>query len=86
MDDSTISIKNCPHCKGTHTYNLEVERAYLMRKMTAFDSFGEAPRKVPVTRIFVCPVNNEQYQGRFFLYETSDTKIQSVNVKGITNG
>ena len=74
-----VSIRNCPHCRATHYYKLEVERTILMKWMGSFDT-PEQPRTVKVTRLFVCPVKHEQYQGTFYLQDTSSNRIKDVKV------
>lgn len=81
MND-TVNIANCPHCSGAHIYKLEVERACIMKMMTSADAY-EQPRKVKITRIFICPIKNEQYQGTFYLCDTSSDRIENVSVIGL---
>ena len=81
MSKETVEIENCPHCGGTHTYPLEVERAHIIKMLTASD-INERPRTVKFTRIFVCPVKDEQYQATFYLQDTSWDRIKRVTVSG----
>jgi len=74
-----VGIRNCPHCQGTHYYKLEVERTILMKWMSSSDTL-EQPRNVKITRLFVCPVKHEQYQGTFYLQDTSSDRIKDVKV------
>lgn len=82
MSDETVKINRCPHCGNAHTYALEVERAFVLKRIT-MDDFSEQPRRVKVTRLFICPENNEQYQGTFSLYDTSSDRIKNVSVTGL---
>jgi len=82
MSDETVKIKGCPHCGNAHSYVLEVERALVLKYITMAD-FSEQPRRVKVTRIFICPDNNQQYQGTFYLYDTSSDRIKNVSVAGL---
>lgn len=83
MANETIEIRCCPHCRGTHRYKLDVGRAIIMRMMTTPDVI-EQPHKVKVTRLFICPDKNEQYQGTFYLQETSSNRIKNVQVVGLS--
>jgi hypothetical protein len=82
MSDETVKIKGCPHCGNAHTYALEVERAIVLKNIL-MDDTSEQPRRVKITRLFICPENNEQYQGTFYLYDTSSDRIQNVSVTGL---
>ena len=82
MSKETVKIKECPHCGNSHTYSLKVERAFIMKHIT-IDDFSERSRRVTVTRLFICPENNEQYQGTFYLYEKSSGRIKEVSVAGL---
>jgi len=82
----TLEIPDCPICKGKHTYELKVERIFVLKaiRMTDFrEDLGEKPQPVRFTRMFICPVKNVKFQGSFSLYQTSDSKIKSVKVDGI---
>jgi hypothetical protein len=45
-----------------------------------------APRNtVRYTRLFSCPIKNDNFQANIVLTESSDDRIKSVSVKGIKN-
>jgi len=81
MSEETVQIRMCPHCDGTHKYKLKVERTFLMRLMND-SNMSERSRRVKITRIFVCPINNEKFQGTFYLQETSSCEIRDLKVLG----
>jgi len=79
-----LKIKNCPICKGNHTYKLEVERTFVMKMIVCSPGKEEEkPQQQRFTRIFVCPEKNEKFQASFTLFETSDDRIKSVKVEGM---
>lgn len=84
MTSEHIDISVCPKCKGPHRYKLEVERALVLKTMTAAD-FNEQPRQVKFTRFFTCPVKNEEFQASFALTDTSSDRIARVRVVGTGN-
>lgn len=84
MNMEHIDISTCPKCKGGHRYRLDVERALVMKMLTAAD-FNERPRQVEFTRFFTCPVKNEEFQASFTLTDTSSDRIERVRVVGTGN-
>jgi len=80
MSDERIEIRVCPHCTRSHKYKLDVARAIVWRMMTS--DVHEQPRRVKITRLFMCPEKHEQYQGTFYLQDTSSNRIKDVNVIG----
>ena len=83
MSKETVCIQNCPHCRGVHTYTLEVERAIVIQVLTTHKKH-EKPSRVKVTQLFVCPLRNEQYQASFYLQDTSSDRIRAVAVIGLS--
>lgn len=81
MGEETIRIDSCPICKGIHIYRLDVDRAVFLKMMTPGDMY-ERSRNVRVTRIFICPKENEQFQATFYLQDTSSDRIKSVSIIG----
>jgi len=80
MSDEHIDIRGCPKCGAEHRYSLKVERAYVMRLITG----GPEPiSRVSFTRLFTCPIKNEEFQAEFTLTDSSSGKITSVEVLGI---
>lgn len=73
----SITIKECPKCKGTHQYSIVVERDFIMKMMTMADLHEEESTK-KVTRLFNCPVNGGQFQARIVLRYTSSNPIKKV--------
>jgi len=84
MSDEYLDIPNCPKCKEGHRYKLKVERAIVMKFLTMSD-MSEQPRKVRITRLFTCPIKNEEFEANLTLTDTSSNRIKSVEVEGITN-
>ena len=82
MSRETFRIGICPYCRGAHTYQLEVERAVLMR-MPGTRKKHEKPSKVEVTQLFFCPLKNEEYEVQFHLQDTSADRIRAVSVIGL---
>ena len=82
MSTETVVIEECTHCGRTHTYALEVERVVFIKMLTMSD-MSERPRSVKLTRLFVCPVKNEQYQATFYLEDSSPNRIKEVTVIGL---
>ncbi len=78
-DSKPITISNCPVCDGKHTYSLKVERSTVLKLMTLQD-MQERPRRVHFTRIFTCPKELKDFQATFILYDTSSSRIKSVDV------
>jgi hypothetical protein len=81
----TITISKCPICQGKHIYALQVERSVIIKMLTMND-LNERARAVNVTRIFVCPVKEKEFQATFALHDTSSDRIKSVDVEGIAEG
>lgn len=79
----TITINNCPLCGKSHTYDLKVERSFVMKWTTGNDS-PESQNVVRLTRFFICPEKKENFQGVLSLYETPSERIKAVDVIGIT--
>ena len=76
----TITISKCPQCKKKHAYNLQVDRAIIMKFLT-MDDLNEQPREVKVIRFFSCPIKNEKFQATITLYDSSSNRIKSVGEK-----
>lgn len=84
MSTEHLDIPNCPKCKDGHRYKLNVERSIVIKMLTMSD-MSEQPRPVRITRLFTCPIKNEEFQASFILTDTSSSRIKSVDVVGITN-
>ena len=78
MSIEKIRIEHCPHCRGSHSYRLEVERALIMKVRTG--KKHEPPTTVKTTQVFTCPLKNEQYQASLYLEDTSFDRIKAVAV------
>jgi Zn-finger nucleic acid-binding protein len=85
MSKEIVRIEMCPHCRGAHAYQLEVERANIIKVLRTHKK-GEKPSRVKVCPHFVCPVRNEQYQVSFYLQDTSSDRIRAVSVIGLVEG
>lgn len=84
MSSEVLEISKCPKCGNKHRYNIEVKRSFVMRMMTAAD-IHEQKRQVRVTRLFTCPTNNEDFEAKFILTDTSFDRIENVSVCGIAD-
>ena len=83
-EKNTIAIKECPLCSNSHSYSLLVQRSSVFKMMVADMTLEpEKPRRVRFKRIFTCPVKNNMFQATIIMYETSDSKIKSLEVEGI---
>ena len=83
-EQNTIEIKRCPLCNLSHTYSLSVQRSYIIAMRTADISLeSEKPRKVRFKRIFNCPEKNKKFQATITMYESSDSKIETLEVERI---
>lgn len=79
--EENIEIEQCPVCKGSHSYALQVRRSLIFKMMTPGDA-AEQPRSVRVTRVFVCPAKGQQFKATITLFDTSVNRIEDVSVKG----
>ena len=84
MSTEYIDIPKCPKCNDGHRYRLKVDRTIVMRLLT-MDDVDEKPRAVKITRLFTCPVKDEEFQAKFILYDTSSDRIQNVTVIGASD-
>ena len=84
MSTEYLEIPKCPKCSDGHRYKLNVERSIVMKMLTA-DDMNESPRSVKITRLFTCPIKNEEFQVKFVLYDTSSDRIKDVTVIGISH-
>lgn len=75
--EETITIAECPHCKQTHKYSLQVERTMVIKLMVAED-LNNRPKPIIFSRIFTCPNKNEQFQAQITLFQSSTKHINSV--------
>ena len=83
MSEETVRIEHCPHCRGAHVYRLEVERAIALRVPTR--KKREQPSTIKTTQVFICPLQNEQYQASLVLEDTSSDRIRAVTVIGLAD-
>jgi hypothetical protein len=82
MATEYLNVTSCPKCGTSHRYALTVERAVILHEVV-LGSSREQRRRVRQTRLFTCPIKNEEFQATFFLSETASTLITSVTVSGI---
>ena len=82
MATEYLNIPECPKCGDGHRYKLDVDRSVVIKIITASD-MSERPRQVRFTRLFTCPLKNEEYEARFILSDTSSDRIRDVQVIGI---
>jgi hypothetical protein len=79
----TIRIEHCPHCRGAHSYKLEVERAIIIKVLGS--KKREQPATVKTTPLFICPLKNEPYRASLYLHDTSCDRIRAVAVIGLAD-
>lgn len=84
MSVEYIEIPNCPMCHGQHRYKLEVDRSVIF-KMNSMFEINESPRQERYTRLFTCPVRNENFQATLVLTDTSFDRIKDVQVVRIAS-
>jgi hypothetical protein len=70
----------CPHCQSLHAYELEVHRVARQQE----HSFYEKPSpSSQFTKVFSCPERQYGFEYTFLLVEFPETRIDSVEVKGV---
>jgi hypothetical protein len=79
--DNVLEIQ-CPLCKNIHRYELEVHRSFSMSLLTTTGEKGIENKKY-FTRLFTCPKKEKEFQARFWMADTSNARIESVEVKGL---
>jgi hypothetical protein len=84
MGVETVLIEHCPHCRGAHSYRLEVERAVIIKVLDS--KKREKPSTMKTTQLFTCPLQNEQYRASLYLQDTSSDRIKAVTVIGLAEG
>jgi hypothetical protein len=80
--EDTVLISNCPLCKGSHTYQLDVERTYYSAFTPSFSS-RDSPKLARFTRFFICPSKNKKFQASFELPVRFGSMIKSVTVESV---
>jgi hypothetical protein len=83
MGIETIRIEHCPHCRGSHSYKLEVERTIIIKVLGV--KKREQSSTVKTTQRFICPLKNEPYQASLNLHDTSSDRIRAVTVIGLAD-
>ena len=80
MSETTEKLElKCPICKGTHEYNINVDRSGILYSML----FAPIPTKRTVKkfkRVFVCPDKNEQFQAIVTMEEGFGEIINDLSV------
>ncbi len=68
MGVEVVTIESCPLCHQAHRYGLPVQRAMMFKHM------GSRPQhqQIGVTRLFTCPVTNEEFQARVSIWSSGD--------------
>ena len=84
MGTEYLDIPKCPKCGNKHRYKLKVERSIVMKLLTR-SGMIENPRRVKVTRLFTCPLRNEDFEATFILTDTSSDRIKEVSVLGVAD-
>ena len=76
----------CPRCRGAHRYALDVRRSVSFGYIHLAGGDNPAPSKKSFTRLFTCPVTNEDFQAQFSMTETENMSIRDVTIKGPAGG
>jgi hypothetical protein len=84
IDIEILRIPNCPKCNEPHNYKLRVKRAHVIKMLTMND-MRERPVLRKYTRLFICPSKKENFQATISLQDTSNDRIESVDVIGVDN-
>jgi hypothetical protein len=82
MSEETVLVEICPHCRGAHTYRLNVERAVRL-KVPSLSKKRETASNVEINQIFVCPLKDQTFEASFYLQDTSFDRIRAVSVIGL---
>jgi len=79
----TLTIKQCPLCKNSHTYELKIMRSFVMYDLASLRD--HEPKRKSYTRLFSCPETKEDFQASFIIVEYPGNPIESVEVSGLAN-
>ena len=82
MSDDILTIGECPKCGNSHKYSLEVQRS----QSIGYTSLKARKSKIAqkcFTRLFTCPVTEEDFQASFWLTEEPNGSIRAVGVKSL---
>jgi len=74
----------CRKCGQKHNYLLDVERSYVVYNLMSTHQMK--PVKKTFTRIFICPIKDQEFQVTFSLIQSFGTIIRNVVVKGVKDG
>lgn len=78
--DDKLTIAKCPKCHSSHRYTLEVKRS----ESVAYTSLGARGTRIArFTRLFTCPVTEEDFQVSFGITEEPNAPIQAVGVRSL---
>lgn len=84
MSGNQIIEIECPICPGHHKYRLEVIRTEVMGALPTSTPPDFHPVSIRrFTRLFSCPVKNENFQATIKLEETGSNPIETVRVVGV---
>jgi len=87
MEDAekqSLKIASCPVCSEEHSYTLRVKRSRSIGLITSWES-NPKPRRIKMTRLFTCPIKNQDFQVTFSLSEWPHESITSVEVERLSN-
>ena len=73
----TITINECPYCKKSHSYDLDVERSTIMKFLSPSDR-PEPMLPRQFERLFYCPTQKDMFQAKLTLYESSSDRIKTI--------
>ncbi|MFT3893417.1 MAG: hypothetical protein QM730_17450 [Anaerolineales bacterium] len=80
--NENLTITQCPECGKAHTYRLEVRRASSIGAQGLLSSQSNTfTGKEYFTRLFTCPVTNNDFQARFYLTVEGNERIEAIQVK-----
>ena len=81
--EDTLTIQNCPMCGKGHKYQLEIHRTLSMSFITPNNTGNSNRTRKHFIRLFTCPKTDKDFEVLFWLEETSNAVILSVDIKGL---
>lgn len=79
MEEEEKIQLNCPICKNTHEFRLEVDKSHVLYHMTSMPSERERTVK-RFRRLFTCPEKNEPFEATIRMEESFSEIIHNVKV------
>jgi len=64
----------CPLCAKIHRYSMKIEKTIVV-------GFGSRERQWTFTRLFTCPVKNEDFQALIRIQQGSNERIDNIEIE-----